>query len=421
MQTDVEKKLDAGPGSARATRRFGLLGFVLVVLLMGAFALGYMPRRQRQSELRAEAAAAAQRNRRVHVVPVARSAPRSDATLPGAIQPLSETSIYARADGFLKRRLVDIGDRVAAGQLLAEIETPEIDQQIRQARAALAQTRAAALRQRASLGQAQANLKLASVTVKRWETLVTRGVLSRQEGDQRQAEFDARQADVSAAEAAVKAADSDVDAASANVQRLLELQSFRRVTAPFAGIITARNVEAGTLISAGGGSNARALFDLAQIDRLRIFINLPQPLAPSMRVGQSADVVLQELPGRSFQGVVTRTANALDERSHTLLTEVQVPNPRHELLPGMYAQVKLSVGRAIPPLVVPSDTLLVHPDGTLVLAVGPDGVVHPRRVTLARDYGTTVEIASGLTGNERLIVNPTDDLKEGDRVEIATR
>jgi RND family efflux transporter MFP subunit len=417
----VERKIEARPGPSRATRRFGLLGFVLVVVLMAAFAAGYMPRRQRQSELRAEAAAAAQSNRRVHVVPVTRSAARSDVTLPGAIQAVNEISIYARADGFLKRRLADIGDRVRAGQLLAEIETPEIDQQIRQARAALEQTRAAALRQRAALGQAQANLKLAAVTVKRWDTLVTRGVLSRQEGDQRQAEYDARRADVSAAEAAVKASDSDVDAAAANVQRLLELQSFRRVTAPFAGIITARNVDTGTLISAGGGSSARALFDLAQIDRLRIFINLPQPFASSVRPGQAADVVLQELPGRSFRGSVTRTASSLDERSHTLLTEVQVPNPQHELLPGMYAQVKLGVGRAVPPLVIPSDTLLVHPDGSFVLAVGQDGKVHPRRVALARDYGTTVEIASGLTGDERLIVNPTDDLKEGDTVDIATR
>jgi RND family efflux transporter MFP subunit len=421
MRTDVEQKIEAGRGAPPGTRRFGLLGLVLVVVLMVAFAIGYMPRRRRQTELRSEATSAAQRNRRVHVVPVSRSASRSDTTLPGTIQAMDETAIYARADGYLKRRLADIGDHVRAGQVLAEIETPELDQQVRQARAALEQTRAAVLRQRAALGQAQANLNLASLSVKRWNTLVARGVLSRQEGDQRQSEFDARQADVHAAEAAVTAAGSDVDAASANVQRLLEMQSFHRVTAPFAGVITARNVDTGTLISAGGGASARALFNLAQIDRLRIYINLPQAFASSVRPGRPADVMLQELPGRSFRGTVTRTANSLDERSHTLLTEVQVPNPQHELLPGMYAQVKLTVARVAPPLVIPADTLLVHPDGSLVLVVTQDGKVHPRRVTLARDYGATVEISSGLTGDERMIVNPTDDLREGDTVDIATR
>ena len=287
MRTDEEQRIEVRREAPPSTRRFGVLGIVLVVLLMVAFVLGYMPRRQRQTELRAEAAASAQRNRRVHVTSVSRSAASSAASLPGTIQAMEETPIYARADGYLKRRLADMGDRVRAGQLLAEIETPELDQQLRQARASFEQTRAAAVRARASLGQAQANLKLASVTVKRWNTLVARGVLSRQEGDQRQSEFDARQADVNAAEAAVKAADSDVDAAAANVQRLVELQSFRRVTAPFAGIITARNIDTGTLITAGGGANARPLFNLAQIDRLRIFINLPQPYAPSVRAGQT--------------------------------------------------------------------------------------------------------------------------------------
>jgi RND family efflux transporter MFP subunit len=418
MRTDLDQKSEAGRGAPRSTRRFGLLGLLVAVVLMGVFAIGYLPRRQRQSELRAEVDTASRRTRRVHVVAAVRAPASAAATLPGTIQPMDETAIYARADGFIKRRLADIGDRVRAGQVLAELETPEIDQQIRQARAAWEQTRAAAARARAALGQAQANLHLAALTVERWKTLVGRGVLSRQEGDQRQAEFDARQADVRAAEAAVKASDSDVEAGAANVQRLVELQSFRRVTAPFAGIVTARNVDTGTLVTAGASSTARVLFNVAQIDRLRIYINLPQTFAASVRAGQAAEVTLQELPGRVFRGMVTRTTSSLDERSHTLLTEVQVPNSGHQLLPGMYAQVKLSVSRADPPLVVPADTLLVHSDGTYVLAVTGQGTVEPRKVTLGRDYGSTVEITSGLAGQERLIVNPTDDLKLGDAVEV---
>ncbi len=421
MRTDLEQRFDTERRAPRRTRRAGLLGLLLVGILIAAFAIGYMPRRKRQAELNAESNAAAARSRSVHVVAVSRASASSETSLPGAIQAVDETPVYARADGYMKRRLVDIGDRVGAGQLLAEIETPELDQQIRQARASIGQSRAAALRARASLGQAQANLKLASVTLERWKTLVGRGVLSRQEGDERQAEFEARQADVRAAEAAVTASDSDVEASAANLQRLLELQGFRRVVAPFAGVITARNVDTGTLISSGGGSNTRPLFELSQIDRLRIFINVPQQFAAAVRPGQAADVRLQELAGRTFRGTVTRTASSLDERSHTLLTEVQVPNPQRQLLPGMYAQVSLKVARAAPPLMVPADTLLVHSDGSYVLTVTGSGAVGRRKVTLGRDFGATVEITSGLNGDERLIVNPTDDLKDGDTVSASQR
>ena len=389
--------------------------------LIGLFAAGYMPRRKRQAGLAAEAHESAATNRHVNVVAVGRSALTSETTLPGSIQAIDETPIYARADGYLTRRLVDIGDRVRAGQLLAEIESPELDQQIRQARAAIDESQASALKARANVAQAQANLKLADVSLRRWSALVAKGVLSKQEGDQKQSDYDAQVANVGASEAAVTAADSAVRASQANLERLLELKAFCHVTALFSGVITARNVDVGALITAGSATTARQLFNLAQIDRLRIFVNVPQSFAPSVHVGQTAEVTIQELPGKASRGAVTRTADSLDQASHTLLTEVQVANPSHRLLPGMYAQVRFVLARPAPPLMIPSDALIVHRDGSYALTVGEDGAVHYRKVTLGRDYGASIEIASGLTGGERIIVNPTDDLKEGQTVDATLR
>jgi RND family efflux transporter MFP subunit len=421
MHTELENQVDIAGRSPRSARRFGLLGLLFVLVLMGLFAAGYLPRHRRQAELVAEASESASRSRRVNVVAVRRSSSDAETTLPGNIQAIEETPIYARADGYVRRRLVDIGDRVQPGQLLAEIETPELDQQIRQARAANEQSRAAALQARAALAQAQANFKLADANLKRWRPLVAKGVLSQQEGDQKQSDFDAQQANVRAGEAAVAAADSNVQAGEANLQRLLELKSFSKVAAPFAGVITSRNIDVGTLISSGSGTTTRQLFNLARIDRLRIYINVPQTFAPSVRVGQQADVVLQELAGKVFRGTVTRTANALDPSTHTLLTEVQVPNQARQLFPGMYAQVKFTVARVAPPLLIPGDALIVKPDGSYALVVDEAGAVHYRKVTLGRDYGTAVELTSGLNGAEHVIVNPTDDLKEGEVVSATLR
>ena len=418
MHTELEPKLEGRrTAPSHTTRNYGLLGLVLVLVLCALFAAGYLPRRKAEAGLIADVRLAASESRRVTVALVRRAAINAETVLPGNIQPIEDTPIYARADGYIRRRHADIGDRVQAGQLLAEIETPELDQQIRQARGALEQTRAAALRVRAALGQSRTKLALAGVTLNRWAALVGKGVVSKQDGDQKQAEYDAAEADVRAAEAAVKAADSDVSASEANVQRLLELAAFRKVTAPFPGVITARNIDTGTLITAGSNASTKPLYNLAQTGRLRIYINVPQPFAPSVHVGEQADVLVQEFPGEAFRGTVTRTANSLDEKSHTLLTEVQVPNSQRRLLPGMYAQVRFVASRAEPPLVVPSDALMVRSTGPFVLDAG-DGTVHYRKVKLGRDYGTQVEITSGLVPGEKVIVNPTDDLKEGEKVAV---
>jgi len=430
-----EPALTAPPAKGKRTAGLGALGLAAVIGLTALFALGYLPRMERQKQLAAAAETSSAARPTVTVIQARRSSASSDLLLPGNIQAIDETSIFARADGYLRRRMVDIGDQVTARQPLAEIETPELDQQIRQAsasveqsRAALEQTRAALKQAEAGVLQAQANLELAEVTAKRWNSLVREGVLSQQDGDEKRSALEARKADLEAAHASVsasqanlKAALASVQASEANLQRLTELQSFQNVVAPFAGVITARNIDVGALITSGSGANMRPMFNIAQIDRLRIYVNMPQTFVPSLHVGQTADVLLQEFPGRKFSGSVTRTSNTLDQSAHTLLTEVQVANPDRSLLPGMYAQVKFMLGRTSPPVIVPAEALLVRSEGTFILTVGPKGALHYQRVELGRDYGTQIELTSGLNSGELVALNPTDDLREGESVETVQR
>jgi RND family efflux transporter MFP subunit len=326
---------------------------------------------------------------------------------------MQEAAIYARADGYLRKLYVDIGDKVRAGQVLADIETPELDQQLRQARASVDQSKAALKQAQAAVSQARANLELAKVTLDRWKQLVTAGVMARQDGDEKQATYDARQADLEAALANVVAAGSNISANEANVQRLAELQAFGQVTAPFDGIITVRNTAAGTLISAGTSSPNRELLREAQIDLLRIFISVPQTNAAAIRLEMAADVRVQELPNRVFHGAVARTASALEEASRTLRTEVHVQNPDHTLLPGMYGQVRFSIARSNATPLIPGETLVIRSTGTHVALVGPDGKVHFQKIEVGRDYGHEIEVLSGLVAGQTVIVNPTDDIREG--------
>jgi RND family efflux transporter MFP subunit len=253
-------------------------------------------------------------------------------------------------------------------------------------------------------------MQLARVTADRWEELERRELVARQEGDQQRSAFAVSQATFNAAQA-------NVEAQEANVRQLEALQSSRRVTAPFDGIITARNVEAGALITAGSSSTTPQLLKLARIDTLRIYANVPQSFVASIRPGQTAQVLVQELSQRSFTGQVVRTANALDPASRTLLTEVQLSNRDGTLLPGMYAQAKFVITRANPPWLIPVNSLLIRPDGPQVAIVGEDHKVHYQKVVVGRDYGTEIEISSGLIGTETLIPNP-DDLAEGAPVQV---
>jgi RND family efflux transporter MFP subunit len=386
--------------------------------ILALLLIGYLPRRER---LRALITASEREGHSlpvVNTVRVRRAASTSELVLPGNIQAITDAPIYARADGYVLRRYADIGDRVEAGQVLAEIETPDLDQQVRQARANLLQARSALAQAEANLVQAKSTEHLAQLTVERWKVLVARGVLARQDGDQKEADYEVAVANRKAQEANVNAAQSNVSAAEANLGRLLDLQGFEKITAPFSGLVTARNFDVGALVASGSVSG-HELFHMAQIGVVRIFVDVPQSYAPFIHTGLAAVVTVQQLPSRLFAGKVTRTSESLDPNTRTLLTEVDVPNPASSLLPGMYAQVTLRSVIAEPPLLVPGDALVTRANGTRVAVVGEDGIVHFQKVSVGRDYGTETEVLSGLQGQELVIINPTDDVREGAKVKPA--
>ena len=381
-----------------------LVGVVLVVILIG---IGVLPRLRQNAELVAASTAPDAGLVQVSVAPPRRSDGPIDLVLPSNIQAIEETTIYARTNGYVRERYVDIGDRVAAGKVLAQIDTPELDQELSQARAALAQTRSGLAQARASLTQAQANLSqsragleqskanesFASVTADRFTKLERDELVAHQDADEKrtglaaasattavsQANVEAMQANLGALEASVEAARANVAASEANVQRLMALQSFQRVEAPFAGIITARGVDRGALITSGSGNGASPpLFRIAHVENLRIFVNVPQTFVRSIVPGQEARVLVPEYPKRAFVGKIASTAGALDSTSRTLLTEVRLRNDDHALMPGMYAQVKFSLVPADAVWVVPATTLIARSAGPQVLDVRRDGTVHSR-------------------------------------------
>jgi RND family efflux transporter MFP subunit len=383
-----------------------------VVILIGVFVIGYLPRHRRQLQLIAEADTQKEALPEVSFVPVTRASVTGNLVLPGSIQAVTEAPVLARAEGFVIKRYVDIGDRVTAGQLLAEIEAPDLDQQVRQAQASLQQARADLERATASLEQGQANESLAKITAGRWESLTRQGIASKQDNDQYQAQYVAQVANVRALDRAVAVAKSSIDAASANVDRFTDLKSYLKVKAPFAGVITLRNVDVGALVNSGN----TLLFRIAQTNPLRTYLNVPQSSASDVHVGQIAMLSTSDLPERKFPGSVARTANSLDPATRTLLVEIHVANPNGKLMPGMYAQVDLNLPRKDPPLLMPSDTLVVRPEGTMVAVLSPENVVHFQRITVGRDFGDRIEVLSGMIEGQKVIVNPNDSVQEGVKV-----
>jgi RND family efflux transporter MFP subunit len=525
-----------------------LFGGLLFAAVLG---LGIAPRVERSAALKAAARAQEAAAPTVSVVTPRRVAAAA-LLLPGSIEAIEETAVGARTSGYLRRRYVDIGSRVREGQVLAEIDSPEVEQQLRQAQAeatrsqagvgqaqadvarlqaVVAQTRSETTRLQANLeqaraerarfeakliqaraaregaeaklalsrqnlegraadlAQAQARLAIAEKTFHRWQALVQEGAVARQDLDERQSTVEASQAAVRAAEAAVRSARADVDAAAqtvnagdaditaaeadvsssrenvraaqaavrsnlanvraaeesvragrqttaaaaaavrasrANVQRYAVLRSFERVVAPFDGVITSRNVDTGALINAGGppggegGSTPRSgLFGIARTDTLRIQVQVPQTFVTSIRPRQKALIAVREFPHRQFTGEVFRIAGALDSASRTLLTEIRLRNPDHRLVPGMYADVQLVPQGAERSLRIPANTLILGADGPRVAIVTRERKIHLQSVQLGRDFGTEVEITSGLRGEERLVSNPTDDLRENTAVQVS--
>jgi len=384
----------------------------LVLLLAGAFVAGYVPLQKRDATVRAEADERARAIPSMEVIRVGRAAGESDIQLPGTMQAITEAPILARADGYLKRRLVDIGDRVITGQVLAEIDAPELDQQIKQVEASVAQAEAASEQAEANLEQGKANRDLARLNAERWKSLADQGIASKQDSDQYQSQFAAQNANVQALEKAITAQRSNVAAAKANLSRLQEIQGYRLVKAPFDGVVTVRSVDVGALVNTG----STLLFRIAQIDKLRTYINVPQMSASSVRTGQPAVLTVANLPGRVFHGNVARTANALDPANRTMLVEVAVPNPDGALFPGSFAEVNLSASRTNLPLVVPASAILFRTDGAQVAVVQPDTTLHLQKIVVGRDYGDRVEILQGLDDGATILAAPGDAAREGVKI-----
>ncbi len=385
-----------------------VIGLLLLAVFVVVFLVGYLPRKARIQSIDTSAGQEASALPIVTVA-AAKLAPKTvTLTLPGNVQAITEAPILARAEGYLVKRYADIGDRVKAGQLLAEIDAPDLDQQVKQAQATAQQAKAALAQARANLQQEQANARLAEVTSKRNDTLVSRGVLSKQEGDQSTATYAAQLATVQAGEANISAAQQNVDAVEANLKRLTELQGYKQVRAPYAGIITLRNIDTGALI----GNGSTLLFRIAQTNVLRIFINVPQANYADLKAGDPAQIDIRELPGRKFMGKISRISGAIDTSTRTMLTEIELPNAKDVLLPGMYAEVQLSINRTRPPVMVPGEAIVTRSNGTFVALVGAGDRIHFTPVQLGHDYGLEVEISSGLKAGDRVVISPGDEVRE---------
>ena len=386
----------------------GILGLFLILL-----AVGVVPRVRTHRELVVAAQKAQNTPPEVYVI---RPEPASEAdlSLSATTQAIQDSIIYARTSGYLSKRYVDIGDQVTAGQLLAEIESPEIDQQLRQAKADLQQSQK-------NLDLQKANLDLARVTMARYQAADAERAVAKEAVDQ----------SVSAhrtAQAAVAAAEANVASNTANVQRLQELTSFERVLAPFNGTVIQRNVDVGALITAGSPTNntaaapssvtggANGLFEIAQVDTLRVFVNIPQAYAPNVNIGLPVQVAVRGQLMQPVTGAVTRTANALDPGTRTLLTEVDIPNQSHRLLPGMFVSVSFKLGPSGTHWRVPATAVIFNAHGTQVAIVGAGNKLHFQQVELGRDFGTSIDIQTGLHGNETIVKQPTVSLQEGQLV-----
>ncbi len=379
----VDQERPRGKGS----RVFTILFFIVMALVvLGAVTL--FQRRAQYQALAKETETLAIPT--VAVVHAAVESTEEDLVLPGAMQAYVESPIYARTNGYLKKWYHDIGSRVRQGDLLADIDTPEVDQQLSQARA--------------DLNTAQANANLSKITATRYQELIKTDGVSKQEVDNAVGDLEAKVAIMKSSEA--------------NVRRLEELESFKHIYAPFSGVITRRNVDTGTLINAGNGGASEQLFVLAQTDPIRVYVSVPEAYAPSIRAGLGAFLELTQYPGQRFEGKVVRTAESIDPGTRTLLTEVDVPNHAAALLPGGYSQAHLQVKVTGARLAVPVNALLFRSEGLRAVVVDANHKTHLKSLTIGRDYGTTLEVLQGLDPKDWIVLNPADSLEEGQEVHV---
>ncbi len=327
----------------------------------------------------------------VAVVSPVSEKPDEDLILPGSLLAYEESPIYARTNGYLVRWYKDIGSRVTKSELLAKIDTPEVDQELDQARSARLQI--------------VAQMELAKISADRWENLRKTDSVSAQEADQQTSGYKQSQANLAASDA--------------NVRRLEQLEGFKNVYAPFSGVLTKRTVDPGALINAGAGAAGRELFDIARVDPLRVYTSVPQAYAPYIKVGAKTAVILQEFPGQKFYGTVVRTAEAIDPGTRTLLTEVDVPNKDGRLLPGSFGEVHFAVGANVNKVTVPVNAMLFRAQGAQVAVVGSDSKVELRSINIGRDYGTLLEVLGGISPTDKVVINPADSLENGQQVNVA--
>ena len=412
-QNGREPAPDEGLVPRTRTRTMIVIGIGILGLFLILLAVGVVPRVRNHRELVAVAQKAQNTPPQVYVI---RPEPASEAdlSLPATTQAIQDAIIYARTSGYISKRYVDIGDEVTAGQLLAEIESPEIDQQLRQAQADLQQSTK-------NLDLQKADLDLARVTMGRYQAADAEGAVAKEALDQNVSAY-------RTAQAALAAAEANVASNKANVQRFQDLTSFQRVLAPFNGTVIQRNVDVGALITAGSPTNntavapssvtggANGLFEIAQVDTLRVFVNITQAYAPNVQVGLPVQVAVRGQLMQPVTATVTRTASALDRGTRTLLTQVDIPNQSHRMLPGMFVYVSFKIGPSGTRWRVPATAVIFNSQGTQVVIVGPGNKLHFQKVELGRDFGTSIDIQAGLNGNETIVKQPTVSLQEGELV-----
>jgi RND family efflux transporter MFP subunit len=386
VRPDSYQPSDQGPATVGRAKL--LIGAALLVLIT-AGAVTFLNKKSETDALAKETEAVSIPT--VAVVQPQAEAGNDELVLPGNLQAFEESPIFARTNGYLLRWYKDIGSKIEKGELLAAIDTPEVDQELSQARASREQIKAA--------------LELAKISADRWANLRKSDSVSQQEADQQASGYQQALANLAAADA--------------NVRRLEELESFKNVYAPFSGVLTKRNVDPGALINSGAQATGKELFDMARVDPLRVYVSVPQAYAPNMKVGMKANVTLQEFPGQKFLGTVARTADAIDPATRTLNTEVDVPNKNGKLLPGSFGQVHFAAGTSVPRITIPVNAMLFRAEGAQVAVVDKDGKVHLRPISIGRDFGATLEILGGLDVSEQIVINPSDSLEEGQQVRVA--
>jgi RND family efflux transporter MFP subunit len=393
---DDELDFDLPEAPPLSARKVALVAGALVVVLGAAFAIGWLPRHRAQAAANAAATEAAEASPNVIFARPKAGASTKALGLPATIEPLEQTTIYPRADGYVRSWAVDMGDHVKEGQELAQIETPEIDQQLLQAQAQLAQGDAAVV-------DANTTRDLAKIEADRYAALAAQSLASQQD-------FERKKSDLASAEAKVKVAEAQRNAYAANVRRLQQLAAYARVTAPFDGVIVERRVERGALLTAGTGT---PLYKVARMDPVRVMVSAPQTVATSIKLGQKVAITVREYPGRTFTGEVAHVAGALDEGSRTLRVEIRVPNGDGALLAGMYVRTELSIATPHTVYTVPANAIMNGEGGTRVASILPDGTIKFLKVVVEDDDGTAVSIASGLAGDERVVLNGSAALKDG--------